>query len=115
MRLPLTLAAAAILLVGAGCSSTPNTTSNTATNTAPATNASYTLAEVQTQAAAGKCWTVINNGVYDLTSFVGKHRGGAAAINSLCGIDGTAKFQAMHGGQPKPENTLKSYFIGALK
>ncbi len=75
----------------------------------------YTMAEVQTQAAAGKCWTVVNGGVYDLTAWISKHPGGSAAIKSLCGINGTAKFQAMHGGQPKPESTLKSYYLGALK
>ncbi len=116
MRLSLALAAT-LLLVGVGCSSTSNN-SNSTTDTTPvgaAANTSYTLAEVQTQAAAGKCWTVVNGGVYDLTNFTTKHPGGSAAIKSLCGINGTAKFQAMHGGQPKPENTLKSYYLGALK
>ncbi len=87
------------------------------TTVTPVTNGpkTYTMAEVQAQAAAGKCWTVVNGGVYDLTNFTSKHPGGSGAIKSLCGINGTAKFQAMHGGQPKPENTLKSYYLGALK
>lgn len=75
----------------------------------------YTMAEVQAQAAAGKCWTVINGGVYDLSAWISKHPGGSAAIKGLCGINGTAKFQAIHGGQAKPESVLKSYYLGALK
>ncbi len=75
----------------------------------------YTMAEVQAAAAAGKCLTVINGGVYDLTNFTNKHPGGAAAIKSLCGINGTAKFQAMHGGDPKPEKVLAGFYQGALK
>lgn len=83
--------------------------------TEPAGPKTYTMAEVQAAAAAGKCWTVVNGGVYDLSAWISKHPGGSAAIKSLCGINGTAKFQATHGGQPKPENTLKSYYLGALK
>ena len=76
---------------------------------------SYTMAEVQAQAAAGKCWTVVNGGVYDLTNFTTKHPGGSGAIKSLCGINGTAKFMAMHGGAAKPEAVLASYKVGIAK
>lgn len=75
----------------------------------------YTMAEVQAAAAAGKCWTIISGKVYDLSSWITKHPGGEAAIRSLCGIDGTAKFTAMHGGAAKPEAVLASYQIGVAK
>ncbi len=73
------------------------------------------MAEVQAAAAAGQCLSVINGGVYDLSAWIGKHPGGAGAIKSLCGINGTAKFQAIHGGDPKPEKVLTGYYLGALK
>ncbi len=75
----------------------------------------YTMAEVKAKADAGACWTVIKGQVYDLSDFITKHPGGAGAIKSLCGIDGTAKFTAMHGGQPKPEAVLASHLVGAVK
>ena len=75
----------------------------------------YTMAEVQAQAAAGKCWTVINAKVYDLSSWISKHPGGSAAIQSLCGINGTAKFTAMHGGATKQEAILATFLVGSLK
>lgn len=83
--------------------------------TKPTGPATYTMADVQAKAAAGQCWSVISGKVYDLTSWITKHPGGQAAIKSLCGIDGTAKFQAMHGGQAKAEKALTSYFVGSLK
>lgn len=75
----------------------------------------YTMDEVKAQAAAGKCWSAIGGKVYDLSDWINKHPGGAGAIKSLCGIDGTAKFQAVHGGQGKPEAVLAKYLLGALK
>jgi len=83
--------------------------------TEPAGPKTYTMAEVQAAAAAGQCLTVINGGVYDLSAWIGKHPGGAGAIKSLCGINGTAKFQAMHGGATKPEAVLASYKVGIAK
>lgn len=89
-------------------------TTPTVTPTQPAVTG-YTMAEVKAQVAAGKCWSVIGGKVYDLSDWINKHPGGAGAIKSLCGIDGTAKFQAVHGGQGKPEAVLAKYLLGALK
>lgn len=89
-------------------------TTPTVTPTQPAATG-YTMAEVKAQVAAGKCWSVIGGKVYDLSDWINKHPGGAGAIKSLCGIDGTAKFQAVHGGQGKPEAVLAKYLLGALK
>lgn len=38
------------------------------------------------------CWTVIDDEVYDLTSFIGSHPGGAV-IEEACGIDATTVFE----------------------
>lgn len=83
--------------------------------TKPVGPTTYTMVEVKAKAAAGSCWTVISGKVYDLTNWISKHPGGQAAIKSLCGIDGTAKFMAMHAGAAKQESILATYFIGNLK
>lgn len=75
----------------------------------------YSLLEVSLHKNEQNCWTTINGNVYDLTSWIEKHPGGAKAILSLCGIDGTQKFLEMHGGQVKPEAVLGNFVIGKLK
>jgi cytochrome b involved in lipid metabolism len=81
---------------------------------APAGNGAYTLAEVQQHGTSGDCWTAIDGKVYDLTNWEDKHPGGAERIASLCGTDGSAAFQAQHGSQEEPNETLLEYEIGTL-
>lgn len=73
------------------------------------------MAEVTEANSASKCWTVVNGKVYDLTSFINKHPGGAQRILQLCGKDGTSAFENQHGGQPRPEQELAGLEIGPLK
>lgn len=75
----------------------------------------YTLADVSTHRTKASCWTTVRGKVYDLTPWISKHPGGAAAILSLCGKDGTSGFEAQHGGQSRPENELAGFEIGVLK
>jgi hypothetical protein len=85
------------------------------TPTAAATVAAgYTMAQVKANKSAAKCWSVINGNVYDLTAWINAHPGGAGAITSLCGIDGTQDFLAMHRNQSKPESRLAGYLLGPL-
>lgn len=74
----------------------------------------FTMAEVAAHASAASCYSAINGSVYDLTSFINGHPGGSAAIKSLCGVDGTAAFNAQHGGTGKPAQMLASFKIGVL-
>jgi hypothetical protein len=60
--------------------------------------ASYTLAEVAQNNSRSGCWTVINGFVYNITDYIKRHPGGEAAISKICGVDGTAIFNNMHGG-----------------
>jgi cytochrome b involved in lipid metabolism len=76
--------------------------------------ASYTMAQVKANKSASKCWTVIDEKVYDLTAWINAHPGGAGAITSLCGIDGTQDFLAMHRNQSKPESRLIAFLLGPL-
>ena len=76
--------------------------------------ASYTMAQVSANKSAAKCWSVINGDVYDLTKWISAHPGGAGAILSLCGTDGTQDFIAMHRGQGRPISVLGNYLLGPL-
>ena len=76
--------------------------------------AGYTMAQVKTNKSATKCWSVINGNVYDLTAWINSHPGGSGSIISLCGIDGTQDFLAMHRNQSKPESRLSAFLLGPL-
>lgn len=89
------------------------TTTSSPSTTAPSAG-TYTLAEVATHNSQSSCYTAINGSVYDVTPFIQQHPGGAGAILSLCGTDGTAAFEGQHGGQSRPASELASYKIGVL-
>lgn len=93
--------------------STPTQTpSKSATPTA--SNPGYTLAQVKANNSRQSCWTIIDNYVYDLTRWINSHPGGASAILSLCGVDGSAAFNSQHENQSKPAVRLDSYKLGPL-
>lgn len=77
--------------------------------------ASYTMAEVKAHNSSASCWTIVNGSVYDVTSWITKHPGGAGAIKGMCGVDGSAAFNGQHGGQARPASELASFKIGVLK
>jgi cytochrome b involved in lipid metabolism len=74
----------------------------------------YTMERVKANGTTSSCWAVISGNVYDLTKWIGSHPGGSGAIASLCGRDGTADFQGMHGNQGKPQSRLAGYLLGPL-
>lgn len=74
----------------------------------------YTLADVKKHATQTDCWTTVNGSVYNVTPWIAQHPGGAKAIISLCGIDGSDAFNGKHGGQARPESELASFKIGTL-
>lgn len=92
-------------------STTGSVTSTSTTTKAPDT---YTLAQVAKHSKASSCWTTINGGVYDVTSWIDQHPGGQQAIIGLCGIDGSDAFNGQHGGQRRPASELASFKIGTL-
>lgn len=85
------------------------------TDTSPAAEDTYTMDEVATHADKSSCWAAINGHVYDLTTWINRHPGGPEAILGICGTDATKAFENQHGGQTKPETTLKSFEIGTLE
>jgi hypothetical protein len=78
------------------------------------TIAGYTMEQVKANSTAQKCWSAIDSNVYDLTNWISSHPGGAGAITSLCGKDGTAAFKAQHVGQERPTSRLAGMKLGPL-
>jgi hypothetical protein len=94
-----------------GAAPTPTVTP---TPTATATPAGYTMEQVKANNTKAKCWSVINDSVYDLTNWISSHPGGAGAITSMCGTDGTSMYINQHKGQSQPASRLAGYLLGPL-
>ncbi len=83
-------------------------------STAPGANGSFTMAEVATHNTGGDCWSAVGGGVYNLTSWVSQHPGGAGVITAMCGVDASASFQGKHSGSPGANSALALLRIGTL-
>lgn len=86
---------------------------SSATSSVPSVD-TYTLAQLATHNSASSCYTAINGSVFDVTPWISQHPGGAQAILSLCGVDGSGAYNAQHGGERRPANELASFKIGTL-
>lgn len=80
----------------------------------PGTPSGITMAIVASHNTAASCWTVIDGGVYDVTTWIAQHPGGARAITQLCGTDGTALFHGQHGDNQRQADVLVGMKIGVL-
>ncbi|MBU6414653.1 hypothetical protein KGQ34_00180 [Patescibacteria group bacterium] len=74
----------------------------------------FTLAQVAEHNSRMSCWSAINGGVYDLTSWIPNHPGGEQAILQLCGVDGSEQYNSKHGNARKPATILWGFKIGTL-
>lgn len=100
-----------------GTRSTPTpkpSISSTSTPTPTISKSGYTMADVKKANTRKNCWSAIDGNVYDLTSWISAHPGGAAAITFLCGTDGTNAFKAQHDQQTRPAMNLSQYLLGPL-
>ena len=105
----------------------PNTQQSNATNnkivSKPATktnsqsnnnvSAGFTLTEVAQHSTKNDCYLAINNKVYNVSSYIGNHPGGAQKIISNCGGEVTGIFAAIHSNFAW--DLLTKYYIGDLK
>jgi len=82
-------------------------------NDPPAGPQTYTPADVAAHATAGNCWVIFENKVYDVTSYLSAHPGGAGAITPYCGADLTAPFDAQ-GHSNSARNIFANYYVGDL-
>ena len=90
------------------------------TNPTPTSPASPTgtmklsASEVATHNSRSDCWSIVRGNVYNLTSYVQKHPGGASVIANICGKDGSGAFTNQHNSQSKPNNVLSGFLLGAV-
>lgn len=83
----------------------------------PAEQKTYPTTEVTAHNNSDSCWLIVNQNVYDVTSYINQHPGGAELINSYCGLDATTAFNNKGGnGQHSPEaqQMLTQYLLGPL-
>lgn len=99
--------------LGSQATSATTQSSGSTTGTSNGTLA-FSMAEVQSHNSKENCWSAINGSVYDLTTWVSRHPGGANVIIGLCGIDGTAQFNARHSRSKAAQAALGLFFIGKL-
>jgi cytochrome b involved in lipid metabolism len=57
-----------------------------------------TLTEIALHNNQSNCWIIVSNNVYDVTSALGNHPGGASTIVSYCGKEATGAFQTKNIG-----------------
>jgi len=92
----------------------PGTDGTTGGTSGITTDGGITVAEVLKHNTKSDCWSVVDGNVYDLTSYVSTHKGGAAVITAICGKDGTKSFSGQHSGEAKPQTDLSSLLVGPL-
>lgn len=92
----------------------PTPSANATAGSSQSGGAVYTITEVAAHNSDASCWTVIDGSVYDLTQWIPQHPGGEGAIESICGIDGSAAFRAQHGTAQRQADILATYKIGSV-
>lgn len=77
----------------------------------------YTLDEVSKHNTKDSLWVVMNNNVYDLTSFLEQHPGGEKPLLKYAGTDVTEKFASVkaHSNIKDLSGFLDKCKVGALK
>lgn len=98
-------------------SPTPSGASGTAgagVTTGSTSPATITMAEVESNDSQASCYAVVHGSVYDLTSWIENHPGGAERILGLCGTDATAAFTDQHADSTAANTRLDSFLLGEL-
>lgn len=80
----------------------------------PAGTINLTNSEIKAHNLKSDCWSIVNGNVYNLTTFVKSHPGGASVIANICGKDGSKAFVNQHNTQGKPNKVLSSFLLGPV-
>jgi cytochrome b involved in lipid metabolism len=81
---------------------------------APAGSVNLSTSEVKSHNSQSDCWSIVNGEVYNLTTYVKSHPGGAGVIANICGKDGTNAFKNQHSTQGKPNSVLTGFLLGSV-
>ena len=93
-------------------SQSSNTSNSTQQNTQ--TKSEYTTNDVASHNSKSDCWTIINDNVYNITSYVPMHPGGVSEIIRVCGKNGTSLFNSNPQHDSRADNELAKLKIGTL-
>ncbi|WOL13748.1 nitrate reductase [Canna indica] len=93
-------------------SETPTLKKSTSTPFLNFSSKQYTMSEVRRHASRDSAWIVVHGHVYDCTTFIKEHPGGADSILVNAGGDCTEEFDAIHSDKAKA--LLDTYRIGEL-
>jgi fatty acid desaturase len=76
---------------------------------------SYSAAEVALHNSSSDCWVIIHDNVYDVSSFLPKHPGGAAALSKRgrAGCDVSLYFEQI-GHSDQARLLLKDFYVGGV-
>ena len=108
----------------AGSSNQNSSSSGSSTSsgsTAPPTPSekTYSMSEVSSHNKASDCWLDISGNVYEVTSYLDYHPGGADIIIMFCGQDATEAYNTKGGNRgshsSRANATLAGYKIGVIK
>lgn len=92
----------------------PSSTTSASTTT---TSSGLTATDVATHNSSKSCYLIVNNKVYDVTTFLHMHPGGGGLITPYCGKEATQAFNTQ-GGRGRHSSSaasmLKNYYIGDL-
>jgi len=92
----------------------PTPISTTTNEPTAVTQKTYVMTNVAQHATRTDCWVVLEEKVYDVTSFIQEHPGGERILEG-CGKDATSLFQSIDDHIPGALDYLPTYFIGNLK
>jgi cytochrome b involved in lipid metabolism len=73
----------------------------------------FTLGEVKKHNKKNDAWTIIENKVYDITTWIPTHPGGDVILKAV-GKDGTRLFKSVNHPSFVSESVLPKYYIGNL-
>ena len=94
-----------------------STTSSTTSASTTTTSSGLTATDVATHNSSKSCYLIVNNKVYDVTTFLHMHPGGGGLITPYCGKEATQAFNTQ-GGRGRHSSSaasmLKNYYIGDL-
>ena len=80
----------------------------------PAGTINLSNSEIKSHNLKSDCWSIVNGNVYNLTTYVQRHPGGASVIANICGKDGSKAFLNQHNTKSKPNNVLSSFLLGPV-
>ena len=77
----------------------------------------YTKAEVAKHNTSDSLWLILNDKVYDVTSFAQDHPGGPEILYELAGTDATTDFNSVsdHLNNKHVSELLEKFYIGDLE